>query len=278
MASAVKIASVGATEESVAATSKNQIEFSRAAFGGALGALGALGTEAAWVRATPAVDGDVAGKIVVVSRAEGKAAEPPRNCGEMALAAQANGAVGLIAISDGYAGSSTTGDGAVGVTIPAICVAASFELADVPALLAAVAARALLLEAAAAAKAEAWAAAPAMVVISGASGPSASTATVATSWWRAASTAKSRRRTAGSTSPAPAGGGWATPRTRTRARRAVGRGAAQWQVVYDGKEWVEQALQIYVGNSAEVVAEEAEKVLMISPLFAAAAGPDAAGY
>ena len=49
------------------------MEFQRAAFGGELAA---LGTEAEAVRATPAVDGNVPGMIVVVSRAEGEAAKP----------------------------------------------------------------------------------------------------------------------------------------------------------------------------------------------------------
>jgi len=78
------------------AAAKGEIEFSRAAFGGDLAA---LGTEAGCVRTTPAVDGGVAGKIAMVSRAEGAAAE--LNSTDMALAAQAQGAVGLIAINDG---------------------------------------------------------------------------------------------------------------------------------------------------------------------------------
>ena len=49
---------------------------------------------------------DLRWKIAVVSRSEGATAEPARDCTDMALAAQANGTVGLIAINDGeYIGS-----------------------------------------------------------------------------------------------------------------------------------------------------------------------------
>jgi len=125
-----------------------QCKFSRAEFGGDLVALGA---EAQAVHATPAVDGgeDVRGKIAVVSRAEGGALELRRNCTDMALAAQEKGAVGVIAINSedmGLSGAAAA-PGAEGVTIPVVCVASSFALADAPALLAAVAARAPQLDA-----------------------------------------------------------------------------------------------------------------------------------
>jgi len=87
-------------------------------------------------------------KIAVVSRADGAAAQPARNCTNMALTAQAQGAVGLIAINDGqYSGGATAADGAEGATIPVVCMAAPFALADAPVLLAVVDSRAPQLDA-----------------------------------------------------------------------------------------------------------------------------------
>ena len=124
------------------------VSHSRAAFGAS-----SLFGPAPCVRAGPTVEEDVAGKVAVVSRAEGAAAEPALNCTDMALAASKKGAVGVIAINDGdYAGAggATAAPGAERVTVPVVCIEASaFEAGAEAELTPTEMAAALLAEAAA---------------------------------------------------------------------------------------------------------------------------------
>ena len=129
----------------IAARALGEWDFARAEFGGSLAALDTAAEAVCTAPAELDLALDRAGKIVIISRTEGKAAvgKGPlgRNCTDLALAAQSKGAIGMIAINDGnFGGPAFASDGSKDVRITVVCVEAPFELADAPALLVAVAA------------------------------------------------------------------------------------------------------------------------------------------
>ena len=101
------------------------VPHSRAAFGAS-----SLFGPAPCVRAGPSIEEDVTGKVAVVSRAEGAAAERALNCTDMALRAQERGAVGVIAINSEVTGmrGAAADPEAAQITIPVVCLASAFAL------------------------------------------------------------------------------------------------------------------------------------------------------